>query len=205
MRETGADSVYGIQISRKGGPFERASGAIFYRFVNFLSGDDAPVNTLVARLMTRRFVASLLRYQEHEMDIAGLLHMTGYVQVPVMVRKHAKPETTYSLSRKLRLALRSITASSRRPLIVISVLGAVILLLTLMVIAYFGFTYAFSGRVPSGFTSLILSLWLLGGLTIFSIGVVALYVAVIFTEVKARPNTIVREIYRYGESDNDHA
>lgn len=198
FQEAGADSVYGVQSRRKGSAFERVSGEAFYRFVNFLSGADAPVNTLIARLMTRRFVASLLQHQEHEIDIAGLLHMTGYRQVPVMVRKHAKPETTYTFMRKLSLALRSLTAFSRRPLIIISVLGGLISVVTLGVISYFLFAYLFSGRVPSGYTSLILSLWFLGGLTIFCIGIVALYIAVIFSEVKARPTAIVREVYRSG-------
>jgi putative glycosyltransferase len=203
--ETGADSIYGVQSQRKGGVFERISGQLFYRLANFLSGTDAPVNTMIARLMTRRFVTSLLQYQEHEIDIAGLLHMTGYLQVPVMVRKHAKPMTTYTLPRKLGLALRSVTAFSRRPLIVISVLGALILLVTIGVVSYFLFAYVFSGTVPSGFTSVILSLWFLGGLTIFSIGIVALYLAVMFNEVKARPTAIVRDVYRSGSQNDHHA
>jgi putative glycosyltransferase len=199
--ETGADSIYGVQFQRRGGAWERISGQLFYRLVNFLSGADAPVNTLIARLMTRRFVTSLLLYREHEIDIAGLLHMTGYLQVPVMVHKHTKPTTTYTLARKLRLALRSMTAFSRRPLIIISILGGLILLVTMGVISYFLLVFLLSGSVPSGFTSLILSLWLLGGLTIFSVGIVALYIAVIFNEVKARPTAIVRDVYRSGSQE----
>jgi putative glycosyltransferase len=196
LLQDGADSIYGVQSKRKGRIFERVSGKAFYSFITILSGADAPVNTLIARLMTRRFVASLLQYQEHEIDIAGLLHMTGYRQVPLMVRKHAKPETTYTLMRKLSLALRSLTAFSRRPLIIISVLGGLISVVMIAVIGYYLFAYILLGQVPSGYTSLILSLWFLGGLTIFSVGIVALYIAVIFSEVKARPTAIVRDVYR---------
>jgi putative glycosyltransferase len=201
LLERRADSIYGVQHQRKGGFFERLSGSLFYRLSNFLSGADAPENTLVARLMTRRFVSALLQYQEHEIDIANLLHMTGYLQIPILVHKHSKPETSYTLMRKLRLALRSITASSRRPLILISVLGGLILFVTIAVISYYLIAFAVSRVVPSGYTSLILSLWLLGGLTIFSVGIVALYIAVIFTEVKARPSAIIRDVYRRGESN----
>jgi putative glycosyltransferase len=193
--ETEADSIYGVQVGRKGNAFERVSGRVFYSLVNFLSDESAPGNTLIARLMTRRFAKSLLLHQEHEMDIASLLHMTGYQQVPVMVRKHAKPDTTYTLLKKLTLALRSVTSYSRRPLIVISALGALILLITTVIMAYFLLVYLVSGEVPSGYTSLILSLWFLGGLSIFSIGIVALYIAIIFNEVKARPTAIVRDVY----------
>jgi putative glycosyltransferase len=86
-------------------------------------------------------------------------------------------------------------------LILISLLGGFISVATIAVILYFFLIYVFSGTVPSGFTSLILSLWFLGGLTIFSVGIVALYVAVIFSEVKARPTAIVRDVYRTNSRD----
>ena len=193
--ESGADSVYGVQSQREGRLFKRMSGALFYRAINILSGENAPSNTLIARLMTRRFVASLLKHEEHEMDIANLLHVTGYRQVPVIVRKHAKPDTTYTFLKRLRLALNSVTSFSRRPLVGVAVTGALILMAALAITAYVLLTYVISGEVPSGYTSLILSLWFLGGLTIFSIGVVALYIAIIFSEVKARPTAIVRDVY----------
>ena len=178
--ETGARFRLRRAISAKRRRFRADIGRGVLSVCQFPVGGRRPVNTLIARLMTRRFVASLLQYQEHEIDIAGLLHMTGYRQVPVIVRKHAKPETTYTLIRKLSLALRSLTAFSRRPLIIISVLGGLISVVTMAIISYFLFAYVFLGRVPSGYTSLILSLWFLGGLTIFCIGIVALYLAVIF-------------------------
>ena len=103
------------------------------------------------------------------MDIANLLHMTGYRQIPVLVRKHAKPDTTYTFVKRLGLALRSVTSFSRRPLIIISALGALILMITIVVIVYFSMAYLVSGEVPSGYTSLILSLWFLGGLIVFSV------------------------------------
>ena len=193
--ESGADSIYGVQSQREGGLFKRMSGALFYRAINILSGENAPINTLIARLMTRRFVASLLKHEEHEMDIANLLHVTGYRQVPVIVRKHAKPDTTYTFLKRLSLALNSVTSFSRRPLVGVAVTGALILMAALAITAYVLLTYLISGEVPSGYTSLILSLWFLGGLTIFSIGVVALYIAIIFSEVKARPTAIVRDVY----------
>jgi len=205
LLETGSDSTYGVQSQRKGDVFERMSGQVFYTFVNFLSGDSAPINTLIARLMTRRFAESLLQYQEHEMDIASLLHMTGYRQVPVVVRKHAKPDTTYTLAKKLSLALRSVTSSSRRPLLIISALGAFILMITIAVLVYFFSIFLISGEVPSGYTSMILSLWLLGGLTIFSIGLLALYIAIIFTEVNARPTAIIRDVYSSKAREIHHA
>ena len=204
-QETRADSVFGVQRQRKGGRFEQLSGALYYQIFNFLSGYDAPKNTLVARLMTRRFLDSLLLHKERDIDIAGLLHLTGFSQLPVYVDKRAKPETTYTLRRKLVLAFVAITSFSRRPLIMVFLLGSVILLATTSVVAFFVFAYLYFGTVPSGFTSIILSLWFLGGLTIFSVGLVALYLSVLFNEVKARPAAIVRAIYRSGTDDDTAA
>jgi putative glycosyltransferase len=195
FEESHADSIYGVQSRRKGGPFERVSGALFYKVLNWLSGYDMPSNTLIARLMTRRFVDSLLLYKEQEIDIDSLVYMTGFRQVPVVVKKHAKDETTYTMGLKLGLALRSITAFSRRPLIAIFVLGVLIILLTAGVIAYYLTSYFVSGRVPSGFTAIVLSIWLLGGLSIFGTGLVALYIAIIFNEVKSRPSAIIKDVY----------
>ena len=196
IQDTNADSVYGVQSKRKGGIIERQSGEIFYRLLNFISGYDMPRNTLVARLMNRKFVDSLLLFKEREIDIAGLLYMTGFTQVPVFVKKHSKQDTAYTLPRKLALALRSMTAFSRRPLIIIFVVGLLILIVTGVASLYYFINFFASGRVPSGFTSIMISIWFLGGLGIFCTGLVALYISIIFTEVKTRPASIIKNIYK---------
>jgi putative glycosyltransferase len=199
--ETGADAIYGVQARRKGAAFERISGAVFYTLFNWLTGFDAPRNTLIARLMTRRYVDALLSYRERVIDIAGLWHLTGFNQVPVAVHKRSKLQTTYTLRRKLALAFSSIISFSYRPLLLIFCLGALILAVSAAVIAFYLIAYLAYGSTPSGFTSLILSVWFLGGLGVFSVGTVALYVAVIFVEVKARPAQIVRNVHRASEGD----
>lgn len=198
LRETQSDSIYGVQLKRKGGTFERLSGALFYWLFHLLSGLNAPKNSLTARLMTRRFVDGLLQHREREVDLMGLLHSTGFYQVPIVVKKHAKPETTYTLYRKLGLAFKAITSFSRRPLIIVFALGTIIMFVSIGMLVFYFFIYIVSGQVPSGFTSIILSIWMLGGLTIFSVGLVALYISVVFNEVKARPLAIIKDVYRSG-------
>ena len=109
--------------------------------------------------------------------------------------KHSTSKTTYTFRQKLRLLTRGITAFSNRPLVFIAGLGMTILMVSMLWIAYLLGVLLFVGRPPAGFTSILVSLWLLGGLIIFSIGVVAIYISVIFTETKARPYTIVRAIH----------
>ena len=188
-----ADVVYGVQERRKGKLFERASGAAFYWLFNFLSPHKIPANLLMARLMTRRYVQALVSHRETELDISSLWQITGFKQVPVTVQKHGKSTTTYTLARKLELSMRSLTFSDR-PLLYIGALGLAILTVAALYFAYVMYVFLFVGEVPSGFTSIVLSIWLLGGLIIFSLGVIAVYVSIIFNETKRRPYAIVRDV-----------
>ena len=198
---TAADVVFGVMSARKGGLGERLGGRIFYALFNLLANIELPRNQLVARLMTRRYVEALVAHKERELLIGGLWQITGFEQVPVDVHKHAKPDTTYTLRQKLRLLVRGITAFSNRPLLFIAALGAGIMVLSIGWIVYLLGVLLFVGSPPAGFTSILVSLWFLGGLIIFSIGVVAIYISVIFNETKARPYSIVRAIYERGPID----
>jgi putative glycosyltransferase len=115
--------------------------------------------------------------------------------VPLAVKKQSRGQTTYTLKKKIALTIRSITGFSNKPLVYIAVLGAMILLLSVLYALYAFIVRIFIGESPSGFLTIILSIWFLGGLTIFSLGVIAIYLSVIFTEVKNRPYTIIKKIY----------
>lgn len=190
-----ADVIYGVQDKRKGGLLERLTGALFYAIFNVLSTHKIPANLLMARLMTRRYVTNLVGHQESELDIGGLWELTGFKQIPVTVQKHSKPTTTYTMGRKLALMVRSITAFSNKPLIYIAGLGTIILTLSFLYFLYILGVRIFLGKVPSGYTSIILSIWFLGGLIIFTLGIIAIYLSVVFIETKKRPYTIIRHIY----------
>jgi len=97
MTQNDCDVVYGVLIKRKGGWFERWSGALYYKVLCSLLRIDIPENVATARLMTRRFVDVLLQYDEREMILGGLFSLAGFDQVPMGVKKHSKSETTYSI------------------------------------------------------------------------------------------------------------
>ncbi len=193
--QSDVDVVYGVQKKRKGGLFEKISGFFFYTLFNLLSNVKLPHNILMARLMSRRYVNSLLAHQEREVALGGLWQITGYNQIPIYVNKNNKGSTTYTLYKRISLSLKHITSFSNRPLIFISILGVIIIGLTIIYALYNLYIYTIVGETPSGFTSIILSIWLLGGLTIFSLGVIAIYLSTVFIETKNRPYTIVRHIY----------
>jgi putative glycosyltransferase len=198
--DPGVDVVYGQLARRKGDWFERVSGEVFYSVVNRLGGVSVPRNIVTARLMRRSYVDALLQYREREIFIAGLWAATGFRQVAHPVTKVHKGETTYNLRRKLSILLNSITAFSNRPLHLIFMTGLGISSAALLYALYLVIATLFLERPPSGWASLIVSIWLLGGLTIFFLGVIGIYLAKIFIEVKQRPYGTVRRIH--GVSDD---
>lgn len=195
MRSDPCDVVYGVQQERKGGCFERWSGRWFYRFFKALTGLALPENVVTARLMTRRYVDALLRHEEREVFMAGLWYITGFVQRPQTVRKHNSSETTYTFRRKMSLLVNSVTSFSNAPLVSIFYIGVSISLFAIFYIAYLFVHWIFLAKPLSGWTSVMASIWLLGGMVISFIGVVGIYLSKIFSETKQRPYTIVRQVY----------
>jgi putative glycosyltransferase len=189
------DVVYGVQQRRKGGVFERWSGECFYYLFRNLTGLPLQENIVTARLMTRRYVDSLVSHQEREIFLAGLWHITGFLQKGQTVKKHSSSATTYTFARKLSLLINSVTSFSNVPLIAIFYLGSFISFVSAASVVCLVLNRIVFSTPLSGWTSVMASLWLLGGVLIASIGVVGVYLSKIFTETKRRPYTIVRNVY----------
>lgn len=194
------DVVYGIQSKRKGKLFERVSGYALYRLVNKISDLDMPQDIMVSRIMTRRYVNSLLEFKENELFIAGLWHIAGYNQLGIYGNKQSKGNSTYTLRKKIKLAINSITSFSNKPLYMIFTTGLLIFTMAFVYAIYLIMNrFVFSITIP-GWTTVVVSIWLLGGLTLLFLGVIGIYVSVIFIETKRRPYTIIRKIWsRDGE------
>ena len=195
MNDELCDVVYGVQKHRKGNWFERVSGQWFYYFFNTLTRLSLPPNIVTARLMTRRYVEALLCHQEREVFLAGLWHITGFDQRAHLVHKDNTSKSSYTLSRKLSLLVNAVTSFSNVPLISIFYIGVAIFLFALTYNFYLLFNSLLYEKPLSGWTSIIGSIWLFGGLIISFIGVIGIYLAKVFSETKQRPYTIVRKIY----------
>jgi putative glycosyltransferase len=189
------DVVFGVQQQRKGKGFERVSGQWFWRVFNLLTGLKLPENVATARLMSRRYVDALLTHKEREVFMAGLWHITGFKQVPQPILKHSTSVTTYTLRRKVSLLVNSITSFSNAPLVSIFYFGLMISIAASGYIVFLLINWGLGSKPLSGWTSVMASIWLLGGLIMSSIGVVGIYMSKIFSEIKQRPYTIVRQVY----------
>lgn len=195
MDSEATDVVYGMQGKRSGGWFKRISGNVFWRLINLLSGLPLPANVVTARLMSRRYVEALLLHEEREVFLAGLLYITGYEQRPFIIKKNAASRTTYTLSRKIDLLVNSITSFSNLPLIWIFYIGLTIVLVSGIYSIFLVLNSIFLSKALAGYTSLMVSIWLIGGMVILFIGVIGIYLSKVFSEVKRRPYTHVRKIY----------
>lgn len=199
MRLTEADVIYGVQDFRKGGWFERFSGSLFYKAFNLLGHVKIPENLVTTRLMNKEYVQALVLHQETDFFIAGLWQLTGFDQVELKLKKLSSSPTTYSLSKKLSLLVNAITAFSNYPLKLIFYLGMGVSMLSVVYIFYLIMNWFIYDTQIQGWTSLIASVWLFGGLILASLGVIGIYLGKVFIEVKRRPYTIVKSIYQKGK------
>jgi len=197
-----ADVVYGRQKDRKGKWFERWSGELYYSIFNWLCNIKHPRNIVTARLMTRRYVDALLQHRERELAISCLWLITGFKQVEQVVNKHMSSGTTYSISKKVDHAINAITSFSETPLKLIFYVGLAVVGGAVLFATYLIGLRLYRSQAVDGWTSVMVSIWLLGGMIISFVGVVGIYLAKVFSETKQRPRTIIREIH--GRSHPEH-
>jgi putative glycosyltransferase len=145
--------------------------------------------------MTRSYVTQLIEHKDREVFLLGLWAITGFQQIPLKVPKHSRNPSTYNLRRRLSILVNAVTSFSNRPLVYVFYLGCIISFFAGIAALYLVVRRLFFGEYLAGWPSLIVSIWLLGGLTIFCLGILGVYLSKIFMETKPRPYTIIRRIY----------
>lgn len=205
MEQNTSDIVYGVQNKRKGDWFERWSGGLYYRLFNWLCDVKQPKNAVTARLMTRRFVTALLQHKEHTTIFSAICVITGFTQSSLSVHKHSTSPTTYIFRKKVAAVLNAVTSFSDVPLKIIFCVGFTIFLFSCCFAGWIFYKKLFSDYILDGWTSLMISVWILGGIMISFIGIIGLYLSKVFIETKNRPYTIIRKVYTadaIGEKSN---
>lgn len=193
--KTEVDVIYGVQSTRRGKFYERLSGRTFYKVFNLLSSVKVQNNPTPFRLMSRRYVDALIQFKEQEVFFLGISLLAGFEQRSILVEKHNSSSTTYNVIKKIDQFINAITSFSKRPLMFVFYLGAIISLLSFIFLLVILAQYLFFGVSVEGWTSLIISIWLVGGIMIFCTGIIGIYLSKIFIEVKNRPYSIIRKIY----------
>ena len=184
----GCDVVYGVRNKRDTDTwFKRTTAEGFYKVMKLL-GVDVVFNHADYRLMSKRALEGLSEYREVNLFLRGIVPLIGYRSDYVYYDRHERfaGESKYPLKKMLSFALDGITSFSVKPLKLISNLGVLISLLSIFGLLYALISY-FAGVAVSGWTAIVCSIWLLGGLQMLCLGVVGGYIGNIYSEVKARP------------------
>lgn len=184
----GCDVVYGVRNKRDTDTwFKRTTAEGFYKVMKLL-GVDVVFNHADYRLMSRRALEGLAEYREVNLFLRGIVPLIGYRSDYVYYDRHERfaGESKYPLKKMISFALDGITSFSVKPLKLISNLGILISALSIFGLLYALISY-FAGVTVSGWTAIVCSIWLLGGLQMLCLGVVGGYIGKIYSEVKARP------------------
>lgn len=190
----GKEIVYGVRCNRDVDSwFKRTSAHLFYKFQQIM-GLETIYDHADYRLMSNRALHLLAEYDESNLFLRGIIPQIGLESTIVKYHRDERiaGKSKYSLRKMLSFSVDGITSFSAKPMRMIFGIGLILLLLDIIVAGYVLFSY-FSHNTISGWTSLMLSVWFLGGLILMSIGIMGEYVGKIFTEVKHRPKYAIKE------------
>lgn len=191
----GADIVYGIRRERTTDTwFKKHSALLFYRLIRKM-GSDVVYNHADFRLMSRRALQALIAYPERNLFLRGIVRLIGFPEAFVYYDRKSRfaGESKYPFRKMLAFALDGITSFSDKPLrLIISggVLFAVVAPLLMIVYALIQYS---QGHTIPGWTSLLISVWFIGGMIMISIGIAGIYIGKIYQEVKQRPRYFIEE------------
>lgn len=190
----GTDIVYGVRSSRaKDTFFKKATAEGFYKLMNTM-GVNTVFNHADYRLMSKRALEGLAEFREVNLFLRGIVPMIGYSTDVVYYERGERfaGESKYPLGKMLSFAIEGITSLSTKPIRMITFLGFFIFLVSIGILIY-SLVRHFMGATIVGWTTLMVSVWAIGGLILLSLGVVGEYIGKIYLETKARPRFLIEE------------
>jgi glycosyltransferase involved in cell wall biosynthesis len=193
----GYDIVYGVRRSRDTDTwFKRATAQWFYRFMQKL-GVQLVYNHADFRLMSKRALEELSRYTEVNIFLRGMVPMLGFRSTQVFYdrKKRFAGESKYPLKKMLAFAFDGITSFSIAPIRWITFIGFLAFLLS-SAAGIYALIVKLLGHAELGWTSLMISLWFIGGLLLMGIGIIGEYIGKIYQEVKRRPRFTIEKVLR---------
>lgn len=190
----GIDIVYGVRKERKTDTFfKKHTAQLFYKLMKTMGGDIV-YNHADFRLLSRRALKALVSYPERNLFLRGLVPMLGYSYASVYYDRKERfaGESKYPFTKMLNFALDGITSFSVKPLRLITTAGLIFMLASIIAIIYALSAFA-SGHVFPGWTSLLISVWFIGGSVLTAIGIIGEYIGKIYKEVKRRPRYFIEK------------
>lgn len=199
----GADIVFGVRNNRDADTFsKRTTAKIFYKFMKWM-GAKTVDNHADFRLMSKRAVAQLLKYDERSLFLRGIVCELGYKTDCVYYARKERTagKTKYPFKKMISFALEGITSFSVKPMRFIMALGLFIIFCSFLALLYVLLSMIF-GSTDAGWPSLMISIWFIGGVQLFSIGLVGQYIGKIYIETKKRPRYNIEEVLVHNDDEN---
>lgn len=190
----GKDIVYGVRKKREADTwFKRFTAQSFYKLMKSMDSEIV-YNHADFRMMSRRAVEALMQYPERNLFLRGIVRRLGFKEGFVYYDRRARElgESKYPLKKMLAFSIDGITSFSTAPLKFITFVGLTMTLVSLVMIM-FGIIRHIEGNTIEGWTSLLVSLWFIGGIITTAMGVTGIYIGKIYVEVKQRPRYFVQE------------
>ena len=191
----GTDIVFGVRKERATDTFmKKHTAQFFYKMMHAL-GTEVVYNHADYRLMSNRALKALMQFPEQNLFLRGMVKSLGFRQDNVYYDRAERfaGESKYPLSKMMGLALDGITSFSNRPLGLIVLLGLIFMFISVIAIIYAIVSYIV-GNVMPGWTSLLISVWFIGGAILTAIGIIGEYIGKIYSEVKSRPRYLLDEV-----------
>ncbi len=202
--KNGNDIVYGVKVSRTADPLlKRLTAEAFYRLQSSM-GVESIFNHADFRLLSRRALDLLAEYRERNIYLRGIIPMLGLPSTTVddVLSERQAGASKYNLSRMMGLALDGITSFSVKPIYCIIYLGVVFLIIAFCIGIYVLHALLAGTAVP-GWSSLILSIWIVGGFILIAVGGTGIYIGKIYQEVKQRPLYHIQDILTHAHENLD--
>lgn len=190
----GSDIVYGVRNKReKDTFFKKFTAEGFYKIMNKM-GAEVVFNHADYRLMSKKALEGLSNYKEVNLFLRGIVPMIGYKTDVVTYERGERfaGESKYPLGKMISFAIQGITSLSVKPMRMIVGLGFLTSFISILMMIYSVFRH-FAGHTVTGWSSLMTSIWFLGGLNLLAIGIVGEYIGKIYLETKSRPRYIIDE------------
>ena len=191
----GKDVVYGVRSTRATDTvFKRSTAHAFYKLMKAM-GADTLQDHADYRLMSKRALEGLAKYKEVNLFLRGIVPMIGYETDVVYYERHERfaGESKYPLKKMLSFAVDGITSCSVKPIRMITSLGTLVFTVSIVMLIYFLIVWLL-GHTVQGWTTIVISLWGIGGLILLSLGIIGEYVGKIYMEVKERPRFIIEKL-----------
>lgn len=203
--QEGYDIIFARRLARKDKFITKTFSKLFYRFYNYFSDGNYDASICNFNISRRIVIDNYCKMREQNRAFTIFLKWLGFKSTVIDIEhdKRAEGKSSYNFRKKLKMAVSFITAQSNKPLHFSIYVGMGFSFFSFVAILYCLCNYLVAGNIPSGWTSVFISIYLIGGLLLMVLGMIGIYIGNIFEEVKGRPLYVIREILNKNEREGE--